>query len=118
MLLFLLILILSFLLQLFLPWWIIAPITFVCCLLKARSANQAFIVSFVAIFLLWLLSTVILSSRNNHILSTRVGQMLGLGIQTYSWLLVAIISSVLGALIAGFAGISGFLIKKLSREKY
>jgi len=118
MLLFLLILVLSFLLQLLLPWWIIAPVAFICCFLKARKTGQAFLISFLAIFILWLIACVILSSQNDHILSTRVAQMLGLGSSTYSWLLVATISSLLGGIVAGIAGISGFLLRRLSSQKY
>lgn len=118
MLLFVLILVLSFVFQLLLPWWVIAPVAFICCLIRARQAFPAFLISFLAIFLLWLVTSILISSRNDHILSTRVGQMLGLGVSTYSWLLVALISSTLGAIVAGFAGVSGYLLKRLTSQKY
>ncbi|MFB5946621.1 hypothetical protein [Albibacterium profundi] len=118
MILFLLILILSCLLQLLFPWWVIAPVAFVCCLLKARNAFSAFVIAFLAVFVLWFATAAILSIQNNHILATRISQMFGLGSGAYSWVLLALLTSVIGGLVAGFAGISGFLIKRLSSRKY
>lgn len=118
MILFLLILVLCLLLQLLFPWWVIAPVAFVCCLLKARSAYSAFVIAFLAVFVLWFVTASILSIQNNHILATRISQMFGLGSDNYSWILIALLTSAIGGLVAGFAGISGFLIKRLSSRKY
>lgn len=113
MFLFLLIIVIAFIGQLILPWWIIIPITMVCCGLKANSVTSAFLSSFMAIFMLWLLTSIFLSFQNDHILSNRVGEMLGLKLASYNWILVALISSLPGAITAGFAGVSGFLLRKI-----
>src|SRR5690606_31811431 len=112
MFLFLLIIVISFIGQLIFPWWSIILIVVICCGLKANSATSAFLSSFLAIFFLWLLTSIFLSLQNDHILSNRVGEMLGLSSGSYNWLLVALISALPGALTAGFAGVSGFLLRK------
>jgi len=66
-----------------------------------------------AIFILWLLMSLFLSFQNEHILANRVGEMLGLKPASYNWLLVALISALPGAITAGFAGASGFLLRKV-----
>jgi hypothetical protein len=113
MLLFLLIFIISFIVQLFLPWWIIIPIVFACCGIKASSGKSAFLISFLAIFTLWLGMSLFFSFKNDHILASRVGVMLGLNPASYNWIMVALISTLPGAITAGFAGISGYLLKKI-----
>src|SRR5690554_4131609 len=102
MLLFLLIIVIAFIGQLIFPWWIIIPIAIICCGLKANSATSAFRNSFMAIFILWLLASIFLSFQNDHILSNRVGEMLGLKLASYNWFLLAIISAFPGAITAGF----------------
>lgn len=111
--LFLLIFILSLIAQLILPWWIIAPIAMFCCMWKGKTAKSAFLISFFAIFSLWLITSLIMSIPNNHLLANRVGQMLGLPDIPYNWLLVTLIATLPGALTAGFSGIAGFFLKKI-----
>lgn len=113
MILFLLIIIASLAAQLFLPWWVIIPIVLLCCFIKAKTEVSAFVISFVSVFVLWLIISVFLSYQNNHILAIRVAQMFGLGESSYNWLILAIIAPIPGAIIAGFSGVSGFLLRKI-----
>jgi len=112
MFLFLIIVVVAFIAQLIFPWWIIIPVVMICCRFKASSAASAFLSSFLAIFTLWLLMSLFLSIQNDHILASRVGEMLGLRPASYNWLLVALMSTLPGAITAGFAGASGFLLRK------
>ena len=113
MILFLLICILGLVGQLLLPWWIIVPIAFLCCMWMARTANSAFLISFLSIFALWLVMSLTISVPNNHLLASRIGQMLGLPVVSYNWALVALIATLPGALTAGFSGLSGFFLRKI-----
>jgi len=113
MILFLLIILVAFITQLFLPWWIIVPVVLLCCLAKAKTATSAFMISFLGIFFLWLAMSLFLSFPNDHILANRVGQMLGLHEASYNWILVALIATIPGALVAGFSGLSGFFLRKI-----
>jgi hypothetical protein len=116
MFLFLLIIVIAFISQLIFPWWIIIPIAMISCALKGNSIVSAFLSSFIAIFILWLLMSIFLSFQNDHILANRVGEMLGLNLASYNWILVALISTLPGAITAGFAGASGYLLRIVLRN--
>jgi hypothetical protein len=113
MILFLLILILTFLAGLIFPWWILIPIVFLLCCWLSKSLKSAFLISFFAVFLLWLALNFYYSIANNHILTKRVAELFGLGSSPINWLWVALLSPLPGAITAGFAGASGYLTKQL-----
>ena len=95
--------------QLYLPWWIIAPIAFAVCYLFKLKAGEAFLVSFMAIFILWGGYAYYLDMNNGHILCKRVAALLHLSLPP----LILLITGLVGGLVAGLAGLAGgFLIKK------
>ena len=51
----LLIMLLSFIAGLYLPWWSIAPVAFLVALLLALGVGRSFLAGFTGIFLLWAL---------------------------------------------------------------
>lgn len=106
--LFLLIAIISMILQLFLPWWIIAPVAFGLAAWKSSSAKNAFFLAFIAIFILWAITALIHTLPNENILANRVAGMLTLPNSSMSWILVLIISGVIGGLAAGFSALAGY----------
>lgn len=112
MILFLLILILTFLAGLFFPWWALIPIVFFLCCWRSKSLKSAFIISFLAVFILWAVLSFYYSVANNHVLVKRVAELFGLGNSSISWLWMILLSSLPGAITAGFAGISGYLTKQ------
>ena len=107
----------AFILQFFLPWWIIGFIAFGIALWQARSGTDAFKGGFTAIFLLWLMMSLWKSLPNENILANRVGQMLMLPDWPINWLLVSLITSIIGGLAAGFAALSGFLTRLAFAKK-
>ena len=113
MILFLLILIISFSLGFFLPWWILIPVVFLLCCWLSTSVKSAFLISFSSIFILWFILNFYYSIENDHILSKRVAELFGLGDYSFRWFLVTLLSPLPGAVTAGFAGASGFLTKQL-----
>lgn len=114
--LFILILISSLILQLFLPWWIIAIVAFACCAWKAVNGKHAFIHSFTAIFSLWITAGLVQSIPNDNILANRVGEMMMLPFSEVNWLIILFITGLTGGLVAGFSGLSGFYIQRLARR--
>jgi len=102
----------AFILQLFLPWWIIGLIAFGIAFWQAETGKHAFKGGFSAIFLLWLVMSLWESLPNENILANRVGQMLMLPDWQFTWVLVLILTAVIGGLAAGFAALSGYLIRK------
>jgi hypothetical protein len=104
----LLIALVCLILQFFLPWWIIAPVAFLMALWKARSAGHAFGAGFSAIFILWIMMALVHSIPNENLLANRVGQMLMLPDLSFNWILVLLITGIIGGLAAGLAALAGF----------
>ncbi len=109
----LLITIVCLVLQLFLPWWIIALVAFAMAIWKARSAGHAFGAGFSAIFLLWIIMALIHSIPNENLLANRVGRMLMLPDLSFNWILVLLITGVIGGLAAGLSALAGFYTRQV-----
>lgn len=105
---FIVILILSFLLQLVLPWWIIVVISFATCGLIGKTGKIALWAPFFAILLLWTSMALYKSMPNNHILASRIAEMFGV----QSWLLILLLSNLLGAFAAAISGYCGYHFRK------
>lgn len=105
---FLIILIASFLLQLVLPWWVIIVISFATCGLIGKTAKISLWSPFLAILLLWIGMALFKSIPNNHILAGRVAEMIGIK----SWYLVLALTAILGAFAAGVSGFCGYQFRK------
>lgn len=112
------ILILSFIGQLFLPWWIILPIAFIVSGLSNAKKYQAFLSAFLAIYILWFIVALFMSVPNEHVLAGRVGQILGFEPHALNWLWVLLIGNIPAALVAGFAALSGQLGRALYKKKF
>jgi hypothetical protein len=106
--LFLLILIISLVLQFFLPWWIIALVAFGFAFWKAGAAGQAFASGFSAIFALWVFMGLIRSIPNENLLANRIGEMLMLPANSFNWLIVLLVTGIIGGLVGGFSALGGF----------
>ncbi len=105
---FLVILIASFLLQMVLPWWVVIIICFTTCSLIAKTAKIAFWSPFFAILLLWLTVTLFKSLPNNNVLATRIAEMFSLKL----WWLVLLVTVFLGGLVAAISGCCGYHFRK------
>jgi len=105
---FIVILLAAFFLQMVLPWWVIIVISFAACGLVGKTGRIAFWSPFLAIFLLWTGMALYKSMPNQHILAERVAGMFGLG----QWWLVLIVSSFIGGLVAAISGYCGYRFRK------
>jgi len=108
MIVFLIVLIASLLLQLFLPWWVIVIISFLACATLGKTGRQSLWAPFFAILVLWTVVAAYKTMRNDHILVNRVAEMLALK----SWWLVMLITVVIGSFAAGIAGFCGYHFRK------
>ena len=99
---------LSFIAGLYLPWWSIAIAAFIVALLVHQNAAKAFVSSFSALFLLWSGLAWWINVKNENILSARIGELLGIGNNPF---LLIIITATVGALVAGFAAMSGSFLR-------
>ncbi len=102
------ILILSYLLQLFLPWWIIVVISFATCGLIGKTAKISLWSPFLAILLLWGGMAFYKSLPNEHLLAGKIAIVFGLS----AWWHILIATSLVGAFIAAVAGFCGYQFRK------
>jgi len=102
--LFLLILLLAALAQLFLPWWVVTPLCFLLAAWRGGRGGRAFLAGFLGIGLGWLVLAGGLSTQNNGLLAHRMAQLLPLG--GFPILLV-LVTAVVGGLVGGLAALAG-----------
>ena len=99
---------LSFISGLYLPWWGIAIAAFIVALLVHQKAWKAFASAFSALLLLWSGLAWWINVKNENILSARIGELLGIGNNPF---LLISITAIIGALVAGFAAMSGSFLR-------
>jgi hypothetical protein len=106
--LFFIILISSLIVSFVLPWWIVAIISFLSAWFIAKSSAHAFWSAFAAIFIVWVIMALFKSVPNNNILAIRVAHLFHLP----HWILLLLVTAIIGGLVAGMSALSGQLIKR------
>ncbi len=102
-----LIALLSAVAEYFFPWWTMAVIAFLVCLLMELKPGKAFIAGFMGIALFWLIAVLLKDIPNNHILSRRMAALFHLP----HFALFIVVTVFLGSLIGGLSGWSGGLFR-------
>lgn len=100
----LLIAVTSFIAGLYLPWWSIAIGAFLIAFLVPQGIGRSFLSGFAGIFLLWGGLALWIDAANESILSQKIAQLFMLG--GHSILLIQV-TALVGALVGGFAAMSG-----------
>ena len=100
---------LSLLAGFYLPWWSIALAAFVVSVLIPQRAGVAFISGFLAVFLLWFVFAFMISSSNGHLLGRKIAMVV---LKTGSAAALIFLSALTGALVAGFAALTGSYTRK------
>lgn len=100
---------LGFAAPLYLPWWSFAPASLIVALAIHQKPWKAFVAGFLGILFLWGIHAFILDNANDHILSQKVAQILPLN---GSYILLIIITAFIGALVSGFAALTGSYARK------
>ena len=111
----LLILLLSFIAGLFLPWWSIAVIAFLVLLALPQSLGKSFLAGFTGIFLLWGLLALWIDIKNGSVLSVKIAQLFPIG---GSSIVLILITGLVGAFVAGFAAMSGSSLRPVRKRRY
>ncbi len=96
-----------------LPWWVMAAICFSAAAWRAQSGTQAFWSPLFSVFAAWVLLSIIQSAPNSHMLATRVAALFHLP----NWMALMALTGFIGGLTGGFAGLSGYLVKRLFVSK-
>ena len=105
----LLIALLSVAAGLYLPWWSIAIVAFIVAALIPQKPAMSFFTGFIAVFLLWGVLAWFLSSNNNHLLAHKISVLI---FKMDSPYLLITATALIGALVAGFASLSGSYVRK------
>jgi hypothetical protein len=110
--LFLIILILTFISGFFLPWWVIALIAFVAAFFLGKTSGQTFWSGFGGVFIAWTALALLKSIPNDNMLAKRVTQLF----QLPNWILILLITALIGGLVGGMSALSGVLAKKVFKD--
>lgn len=103
-------LVLGFLLQQILPWWILAPVAAILAWLMGLTPKQAFTASLLAGMVLWGAYAWYL---DNGILSARLGRMMG-GLAPF---LIFLLTCLIGGLLAALGGVTGSLGRAVLKKE-
>lgn len=105
----LLIALISLVAQFVLPWWSLAIAAFVVCFWRSSSAGQAFLYGFAGIALVWLIYALFIHIRTDGVFTGRMSELL---FKTRSAAIPLIVTAILGGLVGGLAGLSGFFVRQ------
>jgi hypothetical protein len=100
---------LSFIAGLYLPWWSIAFVAFLVALLIRQRIAWAYLSGFTAIFFLWGGLATIIDIKNKSMLAQKIAHLFPLN---GNGVLLILITALLGALVAGFAAMSGSSLRQ------
>lgn len=100
----------AFVAGLYLPWWGIAIAAFLVSAAIPQKPAFSFLSGFLGVFLLWEVLAWWIDSKNNGILSQKISSIMGLG---GSSVFLIVITSLVGALVAGFGAITGTYARRL-----
>jgi hypothetical protein len=103
---------LSFIAGLYTPWWSIAIVAFLVALLIKQKIGLAFLSAFAGIFLLWGGLALLIDIKNKSILSHKMAQIFPLNGSSF---LLVMVTAFVGALVAGFAAMSGSSLRPLEK---
>lgn len=104
-----LIILFSFLSCLYFPWWTIAIVALLISIIIQQNHLASFVCGFISLFLLWGGLSLWISTQNDHILAHRVSLLI---FKNDSPFLLIIVTALIGALVAGFASLTGSYLRK------
>ncbi len=94
-----------------LPWWGIAPASFLVSVLIPQKVSFAFLSGFLSLFILWGGYSWYISHLNEHILAHKVSMLILKNDQPVT---LIIITALIGGIVAGLAAVAGSLLRKPS----
>ncbi|MBK9329686.1 MAG: hypothetical protein IPM95_10330 [Sphingobacteriales bacterium] len=105
------ILLLSFLLTLFMPWYTPFIICFMVGLILSNKAGNNFLAGLLAVGIFWLAYALVLDIRNEHILSSKIALLFSQSLKTdITGGVLLMITTFLGALLGGLSCMAGAMI--------
>src|SRR5688572_20372671 len=101
--------ILSLALGFYMNWWSLAIAAFLVAAFIRQTPVMAWLSGFLGVFLLWAVLASWIDIKNQGILSQKIALLFPLG---GSVLLLILITAFIGALVGGFAALTGSYIRK------
>lgn len=99
---------LSFAACFYFPWWSIAIAAFMVAVLIPQKPVKAFFTAFIALLLLWGSISFYISNNNDHLLAHKISVLILKFDNPY---LLILATAIIGALVAGFAALSGSYLR-------
>lgn len=106
--LFLVVLLLSFICQFYLPWWCIALIAAGAAFVFGKTGPHSFASAFFAVLLLWIGMSLWKTIPNENLLLDRVSDIFGLRPGIFARTLLVVVTGLVGGLSAGFPALAGY----------
>lgn len=94
----------------FLPWFSFVFTALIVAVAVYQKPFKAFAAGFIGVAVLWVIQTTIIDSANEHILSTKVANILPLG---GNYTLLIVVTGFVGGLVAGMAALTGSFLRKV-----
>lgn len=107
---FFIIMIVSFLACIYLPWWSIAIVAFFTGYTIDQRAFTSFISAFIALFILWGGLSLWISFNNDHIMAHKISLLI---LKADNPFLLIVVTAFLGGIVAGLGALSGNYFKKV-----
>ena len=92
-----------------LPWWSFVVTNLIIAIAMPIKPLQSFIAGALGVGVLWAGLALGIDMANNHILSSKVAQILPLG---GSYIALIIVTALVGALLGGLASLTGSFVRK------
>ncbi|GAB3523890.1 hypothetical protein [Emticicia fontis] len=116
---YIIILVASAIAQLFLPWWVIAPIAFLVGMMKSKSAGSSFLAGAAAIITLWVAYALYLNLSSDGLMLNRIGSLFAESLKFLKSVPFTIsfftIMALIGGLVGGFSALAGYQFKQLTK---
>jgi uncharacterized membrane protein len=100
-------------LQLFLPWWYVVVASFFINFIIYSKGWQSFMAGFWGIFLLWFIAALVIDVKSHSILSDKVAQIF----QLPNPMVLILATALIGGISGGFSGLTASLLLNIFRKK-
>ena len=111
--LFVLIIVLSYIALMFLPWWSVAVLSLILCTVIPLTRYSGFWIPFTAILILYAIVASLKNLGNEQILGDVVADMFQM---PSSWIVI-LFGGILYALVCGMSGYTGTLLRRIFRTE-
>ena len=108
------VLLLSLLLQSFLPWWTMAIGAFATGLLFQQGGFRSFLAGLLGVGLLWFGMAYYIDSSTDSVLTSKIAPIF----PTKTVGMLMFVTAVIGGLVGGLASMTGGIIAQRSKSKY